>query len=357
MKSYGKVTPDDQASGSMLPAILGISDYSTPNDSLQTCIRAIDGLEREDITNESMTWGNDLEGRILVRAAERLGLDNLELDHQEPYHHKLLKLACSLDGTADGRGLVVETNPDLGIYVMGQPSIKLDGVGIMEAKLTAADVEDAPPLYRGPVQLQAQMDCFGASWGAVCTLYKGTKMRIFLFARHEPTLAMISRAVIEFEGKLQKYRETKVIDWYPPKDSADANRMFPVGNEEDEVVYLGEEEDYWAHSILEAKKIAALAEVHYAQIAPHLYCGPIVAAANIQLAACIPNFLILESIQQFGGFHAELLKKPLQWEGGYVIPSKEPGLGVELNEAVALAHPYDSRRLHLDMAQHPLGYF
>jgi galactonate dehydratase len=109
--------------------------------------------------------------------------------------------------------------------------------------------------------------------------------------------------------------------------------------------------------ILEAKKIAALAEVHYAQIAPHLYCGPIVAAANIQLAACIPNFLILESIQQFGGFHAELLKKPLQWEGGYVIPSKEPGLGVELNEEVALAHPYDSRRLHLDMAQHPLGYF
>lgn len=107
--------------------------------------------------------------------------------------------------------------------------------------------------------------------------------------------------------------------------------------------------------LLEAKKIAAIAEAHYAQIAPHLYCGPIVAAANIQLAACIPNFLILESIQQFGGFHAELLKNPLQWEGGYVIPSKEPGLGVELNEAVALAHPYDSKRLHLDMAQHPLG--
>ena len=109
--------------------------------------------------------------------------------------------------------------------------------------------------------------------------------------------------------------------------------------------------------ILEAKKIAGMAEAHYAQIAPHLYCGPVVAAANIQLAACIPNFLILESIQQFGGFHAALLKKSLQWEGGYVIPSKEPGLGVELNEAVALAHPYDSARLHLDMAQHPLGYY
>jgi len=50
--------------------------------------------------------------------------------------------------------------------------------------------------------------------------------------------------------------------------------------------------------ILEAKKMAALAEVHYAQIAPHLYCGPVVGAADIQIAACSPNFLILEGIQQ-----------------------------------------------------------
>ena len=60
--------------------------------------------------------------------------------------------------------------------------------------------------------------------------------------------------------------------------------------------------------ILEAKKIAGMAEAHYAQIAPHLYCGPIVGAANIQLAACIPNFLILESIERWGGFHAEALE-------------------------------------------------
>ncbi|MEO7940232.1 MAG: mandelate racemase/muconate lactonizing enzyme family protein [Burkholderiaceae bacterium] len=109
--------------------------------------------------------------------------------------------------------------------------------------------------------------------------------------------------------------------------------------------------------ILECKKIAGMAETFYAQVAPHLYCGPIEAAANIQLAACIPNFLILESIQQFGGFHEQLLKKKIHWEGGYVIPSKEPGLGVELNEEVALAHPYTGTALHLEMAQHPLGYY
>jgi L-alanine-DL-glutamate epimerase-like enolase superfamily enzyme len=107
--------------------------------------------------------------------------------------------------------------------------------------------------------------------------------------------------------------------------------------------------------LLEAKKIAALAEVHYAQIAPHLYCGPVVGAANIQIATCTPNFLILESIQQWGGFHARILKTPIRWEEGYVIPPTAPGLGVELDEAVALAHPFAGSGLHLEMASRPLG--
>ena len=106
--------------------------------------------------------------------------------------------------------------------------------------------------------------------------------------------------------------------------------------------------------LLEAKKIAGMAETHYAQIAPHLYCGPVEGAANIQLAACSPNFLILESIQTWGGFHAKILKKPIRWEEGYVIPSSEPGLGIELDEAVALAHPYAGKEVHLAMTERPI---
>ena len=99
--------------------------------------------------------------------------------------------------------------------------------------------------------------------------------------------------------------------------------------------------------LLEAKKIAGMAEAHYAQIAPHLYCGPVVGAANIQLSACTPNFLVLEGIREWGGFHAEILKTPIRWEGGYVIPPTAPGLGVELDEEVALRHPYEGDELHL----------
>ncbi len=107
--------------------------------------------------------------------------------------------------------------------------------------------------------------------------------------------------------------------------------------------------------LLEAKKIAGMAEVDHVQIAPHLYCGPVVGAANIQLATCSPNFLILESIEDWGGFHSEILEVPIRFEHGHVIPPTAPGLGVVLNEAVARANPYTGTMLHLDMAQHPVA--
>jgi L-alanine-DL-glutamate epimerase-like enolase superfamily enzyme len=103
--------------------------------------------------------------------------------------------------------------------------------------------------------------------------------------------------------------------------------------------------------ILEAKKIASMAEAFYAHIAPHLYCGPIVGAANIQVSATCPNFLILESILKWDGFHAKILKSPIQWDDGQVIVPDAPGLGVELDEDVARAHPYDGKGLHLQVTE------
>jgi len=101
--------------------------------------------------------------------------------------------------------------------------------------------------------------------------------------------------------------------------------------------------------LLEAKKIAGMAEAYYAHIAPHLYCGPIVAAANIQLSATCPNFLILESIRTWGGFYEKILKQKIEWEDGYVIVPDRPGIGFEIDEEVARAHPYDDTVLHLNM--------
>jgi len=106
--------------------------------------------------------------------------------------------------------------------------------------------------------------------------------------------------------------------------------------------------------LLEAKKIAGMAETRAAQIAPHLYCGPVVAAANIQIATCSPNFLILESIGTFDGPYMTPVTTEIDWEDGYVIPPTAPGLGVELDDAAIAANPCTDEALHLEMAQDPV---
>jgi len=105
--------------------------------------------------------------------------------------------------------------------------------------------------------------------------------------------------------------------------------------------------------LLEGKKIASMAEVYYAQIAPHMYCGPVSAMADIQLSTCTPNFLIQESIKTMGDFHAAVLKEPIQWEDGHIIPPTKPGLGIELDEEVLALHPFNGKLLHLEMSDIP----
>jgi galactonate dehydratase len=90
--------------------------------------------------------------------------------------------------------------------------------------------------------------------------------------------------------------------------------------------------------ILESKKIAGMAEAHYAMIAPHMYCGPVAAAAALQLGTCSPNFLIQE--YNATALHSELLKEPIQFEQGYITPPSGPGLGVELDEDAVAEHLY-----------------
>ncbi len=92
--------------------------------------------------------------------------------------------------------------------------------------------------------------------------------------------------------------------------------------------------------LLEAKKVAGMAEANYAQIAPWMYTGPIAGAASIQLDVCSPNFLLQEGIETWGGFYAEILKEPIRWENGYIIPPSGPGLGVEINEEVIEKYPF-----------------
>ena len=106
--------------------------------------------------------------------------------------------------------------------------------------------------------------------------------------------------------------------------------------------------------VWEARKIAVLAQAYNAQIAPHLYAGPIEWAANVQLAAAIPNILMAETIET--PFHFDLIKHGLTVEDGYIPVPTAPGLGIEVDEALARAHPYTGDGLHLQMQEDTIGY-
>ncbi len=109
-----------------------------------------------------------------------------------------------------------------------------------------------------------------------------------------------------------------------------------------------------AGGLWEMKKVAAIAEVYNAQMAPHLYAGPVEWAANIHLAASIPNLLIAETIET--SFHADLIKSSISVENGYVRPPEAPGLGIDVDEDLARAHPYTGNNLHLEMQEAPCNY-
>ena len=248
----GKVTPGTMMSASRLPAVMGYSKYRSPNDELSATINAINGIETPFQQNEAMNWGNNFEEAILVEAANRLNVSNLETNHPEPYFHPLLRLACSLDATADGNGLSIGSDSEKGIMVMDGDSILLEGKGILEAKLTSVAPEHSPALYRGVIQLQAQMDITGAKWGALAVLYRGTELRIFLFKPHEESLRAIAQATLDFQRRLDIWKMDRHIEYYPPVNSSDADRTWNSTDESE--VSLGGEYETWVRDILEAKQ-------------------------------------------------------------------------------------------------------
>ena len=109
-----------------------------------------------------------------------------------------------------------------------------------------------------------------------------------------------------------------------------------------------------AGGIWEVKKLSAIAEVFNAQIAPHLYAGPIEWSANIHLAASIPNLLMVETIES--KFHDRLIKGSIRVENGFISAPRAPGLGIEVDEALARANTFSGKGLHLEMQDEPCDY-
>ena len=100
-----------------------------------------------------------------------------------------------------------------------------------------------------------------------------------------------------------------------------------------------------AGGIMELKKIAAIAEANYIPFAPHNPSGPIANAATLQMAACCPNFCILEIMYSDVEYRKDVTDENLVYENGRIKIGDKPGLGIELNEEECLKHPYAEHNL------------
>jgi galactonate dehydratase len=100
-----------------------------------------------------------------------------------------------------------------------------------------------------------------------------------------------------------------------------------------------------AGGIMELKKIAAEAECRYIPFAPHNPSGPVANAATLQLAACCPNFSILEIMYSDVDWRKDVTNEELHYEDGFITIPDKPGLGIEIDEEACLAHPYQVHTL------------
>jgi mannonate dehydratase len=92
-----------------------------------------------------------------------------------------------------------------------------------------------------------------------------------------------------------------------------------------------------AGGITEAKKILAAGELHGQRSALHHASSPINGVVCLHLDLAVPNF----GIQEWPEVEAlyELFPNAPRAQGGYVQPSKGPGLGLEFDEAEARKRP------------------
>ena len=109
--------------------------------------------------------------------------------------------------------------------------------------------------------------------------------------------------------------------------------------------------DFWqpdvshAGGIMEVKKIAAIAEAHHIPVCPHNPSGPVANAATLQLAACVQNFYLLETMATDIPWRGEISNEKVRFENGEMFVPTSAGLGIDINEEAIARYPYQPHDL------------
>ena len=221
-KSSGKLTEDYQCSASMMSSVFNVNPYISCNEALRRCHDALNGKPREEIDNRHIRLGESLENTLIRHTAQELGLLSVEDKITKPFRHENLPLNGSLDGIGVADNLVVEHNPEEGIYLDNKESVRLNGKGVIEIKTSKRSVSDELPDDLGVIQVKSLMSICKFSWAVIGILWRGD-FRVYVFERNlEWEMEHLTPKVIDFN------RRIKDCEFYPAFTPEDAQFLHPT---------------------------------------------------------------------------------------------------------------------------------
>ena len=109
-----------------------------------------------------------------------------------------------------------------------------------------------------------------------------------------------------------------------------------------DAVHILQPEPLHLGGITRTRQAAAMVDAHYGVVAPHNAQGPVCAAISAQLGACIPNFYVQETFEEFNAdWTQEIVDEPILAVDGFVEVPTRPGLGIDLDWDRLAGHPYE----------------
>ena len=100
-----------------------------------------------------------------------------------------------------------------------------------------------------------------------------------------------------------------------------------------------------AGGLMELRKIAAMAECRHIPICPHNPSGPVANAVTLQIAACTPNFYLLETMSSDVRYRSKVSTEHVVIKNGEMVIPDVSGLGIDIDENEIKRYPYDPRNL------------
>ena len=244
----GKITDNKDLSGSLISPLMDDNPFMTKNTLLTNILgaRGVAPFTFQEVEqNEAMLMGDLLEGIIIKRTADILGIDKVTDKVRVPYHyyHDGQKLfSVSLDGilhVPNKKTIKIDDRSTFAPQGMGFEFV-IEGDGNLEVKNTRTYFRDVPQPYLGVWQLQAGLMATERKWGVIAILYSGSQLCLYFYREDAEMQKAIIEKCQDFYTRVEAIEKGGDIGdyMYPSKDPNDLAMVFDSHDSESPIVDL-----------------------------------------------------------------------------------------------------------------------